>query len=460
MHKRLTLLLLLAAILIPFLINCGKKAPPLPPIVIAPEAPSEARARQSGNMMIFMFRMPELNTDEETRADIEKIEIYRLKEPRIGAGEAQTQTQPQTQTQTQLMLQTQPQSQTQTQSIVIAQTQTQALQPQTSKTQTSQGQPQSQSQTQAQSQMQTQSQTQTQVQSQMTQSAPAKEEEAREIEGAEFKKRSELVAEITRDQIDGYLRENVFMITEPINVQDGSEDLQNWFYYGARVYNKRGKSAGYSKFAALFPTQVPKPPANFTAKLSEKQIELDWTAVITDINGKPVPQGSVRYNIYRGTTANFAPEQPLNTEELDALTYTDTNFEYGKAYYYFIRAHFYGKKKGQHSAPSNVVLIYPQDTFPPRAPEELNVVSAREGMVLIWAPNSEEDVVGYNIYRSTTPGQDYTKINQALVRETTFTDKDIKQGQRYYYVITAVDSAPVPNESEKSAETSEVAKKQ
>ena len=118
-----------------------------------------------------------------------------------------------------------------------------------------------------------------------------------------------------------------------------------------------------------------------------------------------------------------------------------------------------GKKKGQHSEPSNVILIYPQDTFPPRAPEELNVVSAREGMVLIWAPNSEEDVVGYNIYRSTTPGQDYNKINHALVRETTFSDKDIKQGQRYYYVITAVDSAPVPNESEKSAETSEVAKK-
>jgi hypothetical protein len=453
MPKRLTLLLLLTALLIPFIINCGKKAPPLPPIIIAPELPSEAHARQSGSMMIFMFEMPVLNTDEETRADIEKIEIYRLKEQRIGAGEAQTQTQPQTQTQTQsqpqTQTQTQSQPQSQTQALVIAQTQTQNLQ-----TQTSQSQPQSQTQT------QTQSQSQAQTQSQTTQSAPAKEEEAREIEGAEFKKRSELIAEISRDQIDGYLRDNKFIITEPINVQEGSEDLQNWYYYGAKVYNKRGKSAGYSKFAALFPAVVPKPPANFTAKLSEKQIQLDWTAVTSDINGVSVPQESVRYNIYRGTTANFAPEQPLNSDELDAVTYTDTTFEYGKSYYYFIRAHFYGKKKGQQSAPSNIILIYPQDTFPPKAPEELNVVSAREGMVLIWAPNSEEDVVGYNIYRTTITGQDYTKINQAVIRETTFTDKDIQLGQRYYYVITAVDSAPVPNESEKSAETTEVARKQ
>ena len=87
MPKRLTLLLFLSALLIPFIINCGKKAPPLPPIIIAPEAPSEARVRQSGNMMIFMFRMPVMNTDQETPADIEKIEIYLLKEPRIGAGE-------------------------------------------------------------------------------------------------------------------------------------------------------------------------------------------------------------------------------------------------------------------------------------------------------------------------------------------------------------------------------------
>src|SRR5262245_40649248 len=98
MPKRLTLLLLLTALFILFLINCGKKAPPLPPIIIAPEPPSEARTRQSGNIMIFMFTMPVLNTDKETLADIEKIEIYLLKEQRVGAGEAQTQTQPQTQT--------------------------------------------------------------------------------------------------------------------------------------------------------------------------------------------------------------------------------------------------------------------------------------------------------------------------------------------------------------------------
>ena len=81
-------------------------------------------------------------------------------------------------------------------------------------------------------------------------------------------------------------------------------------------------------------------------------------------------------------------------------------------------------------------------------------------MVLIWAPNPEEDIAGYNIYRSIQAGTGYTKINTDLVRETTYTDKDVQMQQRYYYVITAVDNAPVPNESAYSAETSEIKRHQ
>ena len=102
MRYRLTLLLLLSAILIPFAINCGKKANPLPPIVIAPDRANQPRVRQSGEQMIFFFQMPVYNTEGGGLADIDRIEIYRLKDARIPIGEeTQTQTAPQTQTQPQ-----------------------------------------------------------------------------------------------------------------------------------------------------------------------------------------------------------------------------------------------------------------------------------------------------------------------------------------------------------------------
>jgi hypothetical protein len=475
MHKRILLLLFIPALLTVLLFNCGKKAPPLPPIIIAPDLPASVKVRQFGDLLLLYFQMPVISTDGISPADVEKIEIYRMKEARIVVGEAtqtqtapvQSQTMPQSQTQTQTDTQVQ-----QTQSAIIEETQTapqtqSATEPQPqSQTQTAaqtQSEPQTQTapQTQSQPQSQTQTAPQTQTQTQpQTQAAPAPEEEAREVGDKEFEDRAEKIAEIPRNQISGYLRDNWFIFTDKVSSKTGSEDLGNWFFYGVKLYNSRGKSAGFSKIAALFPAEVPKVPPNFTARLQESTIELTWNNVTEDVNGKPIPQENIRYNIYRGTSANWSAEEPLNTEPLTTNSYIDSSFQFGNPYYYFVRALNSKLKRAQGSEPSNVILIYPQDTFPPAAPQELNVVSAREGMVLIWAPNSENDVAGYNIYRSITSGTGYEKINAQLIRETTFTDKKVQKGQQYYYVVSAVDSAPVPNESSHSNEVSEVAKLQ
>ncbi len=79
---------------------------------------------------------------------------------------------------------------------------------------------------------------------------------------------------------------------------------------------------------------------------------------------------------------------------------------------------------------------------------------------MIWAPNPEDDVAGYNVYRSIEPGKNYEKVNKEIIHETTFTDPGIQMQQKYYYVVTAVDNAPVPNESPHSAEISEVKRHQ
>lgn len=57
---------------------------------------------------------------------------------------------------------------------------------------------------------------------------------------------------------------------------------------------------------------------------------------------------------------------------------------------------------------------------------------------LSWSP-SPSMVVGYNVYRSTTPGGPYSKINSSLDSSTLYTDSTVQSGQTYYYVSTAVD---------------------
>ncbi len=58
---------------------------------------------------------------------------------------------------------------------------------------------------------------------------------------------------------------------------------------------------------------------------------------------------------------------------------------------------------------------------------------------LSWTA-STSTVTGYNIYRGSTSGGPYTKINNTLNSSTAYTDNSVQAGQTYYYVTTAVDS--------------------
>lgn len=51
-----------------------------------------------------------------------------------------------------------------------------------------------------------------------------------------------------------------------------------------------------------------------------------------------------------------------------------------------------------------------------------------------------QSVSGYNVYRSTTSGTNYTKINSGLAPSASYVDSPVQAGQTYYYVTTAVDS--------------------
>jgi Carboxypeptidase regulatory-like domain len=59
---------------------------------------------------------------------------------------------------------------------------------------------------------------------------------------------------------------------------------------------------------------------------------------------------------------------------------------------------------------------------------------------LLWTASTTTTVTGYNVYRSTTNGSSYVKINSSLVTSLTYADSTVLNGTTYYYVTTAVDS--------------------
>ena len=62
---------------------------------------------------------------------------------------------------------------------------------------------------------------------------------------------------------------------------------------------------------------------------------------------------------------------------------------------------------------------------------------------LNWTASVSSNVSGYNLYRGTTPGGPYTKVNSTLIVATSYQDTTVQAGQAYYYVATAVDSSAI-----------------
>jgi len=98
------------------------------------------------------------------------------------------------------------------------------------------------------------------------------------------------------------------------------------------------------------------------------------------------------------------------------------------------------------------------DTFPPFTPEGLVAafVPAEDRSPayfdLSWSISADNDIAGYNIYRSEGTSTARTKLNAALLLTPAFRDMNVLPGRRYLYTVTAVSGAG--NESLESAAAS------
>jgi GH35 family endo-1,4-beta-xylanase len=78
--------------------------------------------------------------------------------------------------------------------------------------------------------------------------------------------------------------------------------------------------------------------------------------------------------------------------------------------------------------------------LPPAEPTELTATAGNETVTLNWNDNGEADLDGYNVYRSTTQGSGYGKLNVSIVNDSNYTDNTVTNSIPYFYVVTAVDN--------------------
>ena len=229
--------------------------------------------------------------------------------------------------------------------------------------------------------------------------------------------------------------------------------------YAVRYVNAAGQRAAFSNFLLIEPAaRIAEAPANVRAEITEPAIIVRWDPPKQNIDGS-TPVNLLGYNVYRVDAAqNEVGQTPINKGLITTTEYADQNFKFGEKYTYIARTVSLGTLARQvESLNSASIEVAPIDTFPPAAPTGLSIGPAPGRLSVFFGANSETDLAGYLIYRSTDPNlpKPWTLLTSTLLTRTTFADENVDPGKTYYYYVIAVDAAG--NKSQPSEVVSDTA---
>ncbi|MFE7216672.1 fibronectin type III domain-containing protein [Streptomyces sp. NPDC057611] len=148
------------------------------------------------------------------------------------------------------------------------------------------------------------------------------------------------------------------------------------------------------------------------------------------------------YRVYRRLKGTSFPTKPIATTT--STSYTDTTVpKDGNVYYYEVRAY---DKAGNVSSGTADLGITTVDRTAPAAPKGVEdnwVLGSPDTITLHWHSNTEPDLAGYRVYRSTSSPVALTAENRLTGDKLSpgyYSGPLPQTGDIYHYVVTAVDT--------------------
>ena len=267
-------------------------------------------------------------------------------------------------------------------------------------------------------------------------------------------------------------------------------------FYVAIAFSERGRAGPPGGQTAVPLTAVPDPPTDVRLTYTATGTTVAWepaggllgflvddrlaletppfdlitlpgvVAPAATVADNSLPPGPTRYNVYRvaapdplayptivpeGTTP---PPMPVVSTVPGGTAVVD-DVEFGRTRCYIVRA-VRGTAIGDPAPPA---CLTPIDIFPPAAPAMPAAVAAEGAISLIWDPNGELDLGGYLVLRREVGSDTLTQLTPTPIIEARYRDSTVIAGARYIYTVIAVDSQlPLPNMSAESLPVEETAR--
>lgn len=427
--KRASVVLLAAALAS----ACGKKGPPLPPLIRIPVAPAELTAVRRGDTVDVQFTVPAVNTDGTRPANVERVDVYAFTGPDIRDDE---------------LSKLEPK---------IASVPVKA--------------PRDPNQT-------------------VEEDEPTEDMEPPEGAGLDQGAKASLQERLTAASLippDVARKGSRRILTadeRPLPLL-GPPPVVPSRTYVAVGFSANGRKGPMSRRAAVPLMSPPPPPAPPTITYTETAITVTWMppAGLGQVQQPAAGQvqqpaaeevlpatligvtpPALTYNVYEAlrepTSASPDTGAPkpggtrLTGSPVSDPTYTDNRIVWGAERCYDVRTvETIGGLSIESDAPPPACATL-VDTFPPAAPKGLTAVPGEGAISLIWQPNDEKDLGGYLVLRGVAPDT-LEPMTPSPIQETTFRDT-VAAGGRYSYVVKAVDNAG--NQSDPSNRADETAR--
>jgi predicted small lipoprotein YifL len=397
-------------------IACGKKGPPLPPLVKLPAPPADFTAVRRGGDVALQFTVPAANSDGTRPANVERVDVYAFTGPSSIADE-------------------------------------QILKHGTKVGSVPVKAPRDPDVT-------------------VDSDQPEDETEPLEGEGLDQGASARLHEALTPASLEPIAVDRVKKepavesAPRPLLGPPPTPPLRTYVAVGIA---KRGRKGPLSKRIGVPLVAPPPPPSMAPIDYNEKAIIVSWTPPVLvrepredgkATDGEHVlpshPTGvdakyEVAYNVYETTPDG---EKRLTKSPVTAPRFTDDRVTWGVERCYIVRTVEVLGGVPIESDARPAVCAKPVDTFPPAAPKELHAVAGEGSINLIWEPNEEKDLAGYVVLRGVAPGERLEPLTAKPIPEARYTDQ-VPAGTRYVYAVQAVDKAgnvgPASNRVEETA---------
>jgi hypothetical protein len=253
--------------------------------------------------------------------------------------------------------------------------------------------------------------------------------------------------------------------TDALPAQIQTDNSASSITYAVEVVNAGGRGAGLSNQVRVSVVGTLPPPQDFAARVTGQGVVLTWTNDVPPADSAPVPTQPVHY-FYRVYRRLEGSEDRILAGEVRAggersLGFTDSSIEWGKTYEYRAETVTVIVQENKpelqvEGDDSREIKVSADDVFPPAVPSGLQAVFSGPGQKafidLVWAPVSDVDLDGYNVYRHEE-GTAAVKVNTEPLKTPAWRDTSVVSGRSYFYSVSAVDVRG--NESARSEEASE-----